>query len=52
MILGSRFTSGKVEELARLTKLFQEIAISIQKMTAINMISLKNLQSGQTTQLD
>jgi hypothetical protein len=52
MILGSHLSNGKAEEMIRLAKLFQEIAISMQKMTAINMISLKNLHSGQTGQLE
>lgn len=52
MIKGNCFNTIRCQEAARFVKLFKEVAISIQKMTAFNMIGFKGIQNDQSVKLE
>lgn len=51
IIKANCFSSRRCQELMKFVKLFKEVAISIQKMTAFNMIGLKGIQNDQPAKL-
>lgn len=51
LIKNSCMSSRRCQEILQFVKLFKEVAISIQKMTAFNMIGFKGIQNDQPAKL-